>query len=160
MKKLFTLLLLFALSLSLFSCSEAYSSAADYDYSPPASSISPSEPLETAVPESPSPTAPAESSDPYADLWVDETESAIPSPSLVATKTVSPTPTIKPTPEPAPTLAPTVPPVSEENEIMVWISGKGKKYHSNPDCSNMKNPSQVTISEAESRGRGPCKKCY
>ena len=43
---------------------------------------------------------------------------------------------------------------------MVWISGSGKKYHSNPNCSNMKNPSQVPISQAQSSGREPCKKCY
>lgn len=43
---------------------------------------------------------------------------------------------------------------------LVWISGSGKKYHSNPNCSNMKNPWQVTIGEAQAQGRTPCKKCY
>lgn len=43
---------------------------------------------------------------------------------------------------------------------MVWIPKSGSKYHSNSGCSNMKNPSQVTKEEAESRGYEPCKKCW
>ena len=43
---------------------------------------------------------------------------------------------------------------------MVWIPKSGSKYHSNPGCSNMKNPSQVTKQEAENQGYEPCKKCY
>ena len=43
---------------------------------------------------------------------------------------------------------------------MVWIPQSGSKYHSSPSCSNMKNPTQVTVEEAESRGYEPCKKCY
>jgi len=42
----------------------------------------------------------------------------------------------------------------------VWIPQKGKKYHSNPSCSNMHNPSKVTRAEAEAMGYTPCKKCY
>lgn len=42
----------------------------------------------------------------------------------------------------------------------VWIPKSGAKYHSNPNCSNMKNPSQVTLGEAQSWGYTPCKKCY
>lgn len=49
---------------------------------------------------------------------------------------------------------------SDKNEEMVWVSGSGNKYHSNPNCSNMKNPSQITLSEAQARGKEPCKKCY
>lgn len=43
---------------------------------------------------------------------------------------------------------------------MVWIPRTGSKYHSRANCSNMKNPTQVTRQEAESRGYEPCKKCY
>lgn len=42
----------------------------------------------------------------------------------------------------------------------VWISKSGKKYHRNSSCSNMKNPKQIPIDEAEAQGRQPCKKCY
>lgn len=49
---------------------------------------------------------------------------------------------------------------AEAEVEIVWISGSGKKYHSNSGCSNMKNPSQVTKKKAESMGREPCKKCY
>ena len=43
----------------------------------------------------------------------------------------------------------------------VWIpTNGGKKYHKSAACSNMKNPEEVTKSEAESRGFDPCKRCY
>ena len=48
----------------------------------------------------------------------------------------------------------------QPQEQMVWISQSGSKYHSNSSCSNMKNPTQITISEAQNRGLEPCKKCY
>jgi len=46
------------------------------------------------------------------------------------------------------------------SEVMVWIPATGKKYHKKSTCSNMKNPSQVTIEEAKKKGFGACKKCY
>lgn len=75
--------------------------------------------------------------------------------------TPTPEPTPKPTPEttPEPTPEPEPePPAAQES--MVWIPKTGSKYHSNSSCSNMKNPTQVTISDAISRGYEPCKKCY
>lgn len=42
----------------------------------------------------------------------------------------------------------------------VWISKSGSKYHSDPSCSGMKNPSQLSRSQAESKGYTPCKRCY
>ena len=49
--------------------------------------------------------------------------------------------------------------VDTDNNL-VWIPNSGSKYHVRSSCSNMKNPSQVTKSEAEQRGYEPCKKCY
>lgn len=62
--------------------------------------------------------------------------------------------------------------VSEQNSVqedssaatgaMVWIPATGEKYHSIPNCGRM-NPDtarQVTQSEAEAMGYGPCSKCY
>ena len=46
------------------------------------------------------------------------------------------------------------------NEKTVYITANGKKYHSNPNCSNMKSPKAITLSKAESSGYTPCKKCY
>ena len=52
-------------------------------------------------------------------------------------------------------------PVSNSGgSTMVWIPKSGKKYHSSSSCSNMKNPSQVTIEKAQSLGYTPCSKCY
>lgn len=43
----------------------------------------------------------------------------------------------------------------------VWIPTKGgKKYHCDPDCSNMIDPEKVTESYAISQGFDACKRCY
>lgn len=42
----------------------------------------------------------------------------------------------------------------------VWIPKSGKKYHSNPSCSGMNNPSKVSLTEAESLGFTACKRCH
>lgn len=49
---------------------------------------------------------------------------------------------------------------SDTAEEMVWIPRWGEKYHTNARCSNMKNPAEVTIAQAISRGYTPCKNCY
>jgi hypothetical protein len=45
-------------------------------------------------------------------------------------------------------------------EVYVYVSRTGTKYHSNPYCSNMKNPWYMTLGEALAMGRGACSKCY
>lgn len=51
-------------------------------------------------------------------------------------------------------------PTPEANGQTVYVSITGSKYHSNPNCSNMKNPSSMTMEEAQSKGLEACKKCY
>ncbi|MFQ9922577.1 MAG: hypothetical protein ACLRVU_03625 [Beduini sp.] len=46
------------------------------------------------------------------------------------------------------------------NTSTVYLPKSGKKYHSNPNCSNMKNPRAVSLKEAQSLGYEPCSKCY
>lgn len=46
------------------------------------------------------------------------------------------------------------------SSTMVWIPKSRKKYHRSSSCSNMKNPSQVTLEKAQSLGYTPCSKCY
>ena len=43
-------------------------------------------------------------------------------------------------------------PTPEANGQTVYVSRTGSKYHSNPNCSNMKNPSSMTMEEAQARG--------
>lgn len=51
--------------------------------------------------------------------------------------------------------------VSKNTETMVWIpTNGGTKYHRTSGCSNMKDPKQISISEAMSSGYEPCKRCY
>lgn len=46
-------------------------------------------------------------------------------------------------------------------DVYVWIpTNGGTKYHSNSNCSNMKNPEQVTLDNAIRTGFTACKKCY
>lgn len=49
---------------------------------------------------------------------------------------------------------------SSGNPAKCYIPRSGKKYHRNPSCSNMKNPSETTIQHAEEMGYEACKKCY
>ena len=49
---------------------------------------------------------------------------------------------------------------SQTEEVMVWITGTGTKYHEKENCSNMKNPSQISLTRAKNSGYTPCKKCY
>lgn len=62
--------------------------------------------------------------------------------------------------ETAPAPVVTTPAPAQQQEVMVWISATGSKYHSRSSCSNMKNPSQVTLEQAQALGLTPCKKCY
>ena len=46
-------------------------------------------------------------------------------------------------------------------ERLVWIPTHGGiKYHRTNTCSNMIDPDQVTLRQAEQKGFTPCKKCY
>ncbi len=48
-----------------------------------------------------------------------------------------------------------------QTEAKVYIASKsGKVYHSKKTCSGMKNPKEITLKEAEKKGKRPCKKCY
>ena len=48
----------------------------------------------------------------------------------------------------------------QQEETTVWIPRTGDKYHSSPNCSNMIDPTEVSISYAIAQGYPPCSKCY
>ena len=48
----------------------------------------------------------------------------------------------------------------QDRDVFVWIVDTGYAYHNSKDCSNMKAPYQITLSEAQRLDRSPCKKCY
>ncbi|NFT67505.1 MBL fold metallo-hydrolase [Clostridium botulinum] len=42
----------------------------------------------------------------------------------------------------------------------VWVANKTSKvYHSSKDCSNMKNPTEISLEDAQTKGLKPCSKC-
>lgn len=118
------------------------------------------------------------------------TPEATATPSPTPSPTPAPTPTATPTPTPVPTEVPTPAPTEalaasetqaagdtgaaaasessaassytapQSGTVYIAGSGKGKKYHSDPNCSNMNDPVPLTQAEAEARNYTPCKKCY
>lgn len=79
-------------------------------------------------------------------------------PAPIPKPTPSPKPTLTPSPKPTPTPSPDY--NSGSSGTYVWIPQTGTKYHKTSSCSGMKNPTEITVSEAESRGYTPCKRCY
>ena len=78
---------------------------------------------------------------------------------------LNPEATTEPTPAPAPDPQPEKPSTNTETpsgntQTMVWIPQSGSKYHSRSGCSNMKNPTKVTLDEAQSLGYTACKRCH
>lgn len=107
-----------------------------------------------------------------ATLYAQTTDGVIKSDEIAVS--VEPSPTPKPTPTPEPTPSPTPEPTATpepteepeptaepEPEVeMVWIPSSGSRYHSRSTCSNMSNPTQVTIDEAIAMGYTPCQRCH
>lgn len=66
--------------------------------------------------------------------------------------------------EPASTVEVTPAPTAPEHqvgEVCVALSGNGKKYHNNSNCSRMNgNVRWMSISEAQALGYSACKRCY
>ena len=47
-----------------------------------------------------------------------------------------------------------------EQSATVYVSGSGKKYHNNPNCSSMRSPVAMDLLDAIEKGYEPCGKCY
>lgn len=63
--------------------------------------------------------------------------------------------------EPAPSEPETsLSPYDYEGAVYVAASGKGTRYHKNPNCSNMKGASEMNVQDALEKGYTPCKKCW
>lgn len=53
-----------------------------------------------------------------------------------------------------------VSPYEYEGTVYIASSGNGKRYHLNPNCSNMKGTIAMEVPEALKKGYTPCKKCW
>lgn len=49
---------------------------------------------------------------------------------------------------------------AESTEKTVYVSATGSKYHSKPNCGNMSSATEITLSEAQSRGLTACSRCW
>lgn len=49
---------------------------------------------------------------------------------------------------------------AESAEKTVYVSATGSKYHSKPNCGNMSSATEITLSEAQSRGLTACSRCW
>ena len=95
-----------------------------------------------------------------ANIITTPTETSVTTSTFVATTTTVTTITTTPTTITITTTTP-VPDALYTNVVYIAASGKGKKYHNNPKCSNMKgNVASISIEIATARGYTPCKKCY
>lgn len=50
-------------------------------------------------------------------------------------------------------------PAPNAEEVFVWVSATGSRYHANAACSNMRDPREAPLSEAVSLGLTPCLRC-
>lgn len=106
---------------------------------------------------SPAQSAPAEETKPETQETKPDAQPEAPA--------ADPAPVQQETPAPDPAPADPAPaqetePDSGDQETMVWIPQSGSKYHSDPGCSNMESPTQVTLSQAQANGYTACKRCY
>lgn len=56
--------------------------------------------------------------------------------------------------------APSAPAANTTTEKTVYVSASGSKYHSKPNCGNMSSATEITLSEAQSRGLTACSRCW
>lgn len=52
------------------------------------------------------------------------------------------------------------PATTTTTEKTVYVSPSGSKYHSKPNCGNMSSATEITLSEAQSRGLTACSRCW
>lgn len=138
-------------------CDSADGKGTIYFYRDPLAALTALEAAEVTARAEPTPT---DEASPAPDAEPTDAPTAVPlepleplddpgnSPSPPDSKSVSSDPAPQPTTQ------------TEKSSGTVWISQSGSKYHSDPSCSGMKNPSQLSLSEAQSRGYTPCKRCY
>lgn len=136
----------------------------------PAAATATPTPVPTLVAEATATPVPTPIPSPSPTVAPTVTPTATPAPTPEATPVPKPEPTPEATPVPTPVPTPDPTPAAEassatnsdtQNSAMVWIpTNGGKKYHSNPSCSQMVNPQQVTLDEAVAMGFTPCKRCY
>ena len=138
----------------------AASSEVQEEEDPPAESTPASEPASSQGIQEEADSIPASSQEPQKVAAASEPAVPAASESVPAASSESAAAPAPVETAPAPVVTTPVPAQPQQQEVMVWISTTGSKYHSRSSCSNMKNPSQVTLEQAQALGLTPCKKCY
>ncbi len=49
--------------------------------------------------------------------------------------------------------------IDEADVIYVYVTESGSRYHTKPDCSDMKAPQKLSLAAAEALNYSPCKRC-
>ncbi len=137
-------------------CDSADGKGTIYFYKDPLAALTALEQAEAAPSAEPAPAEPTPTV---------ETPSQAPGTEAPAVVPLEPLDTVDPTSSPSgsktiPSEEPQPTAQAEKTSGTVWVSQSGSKYHSSPSCSGMKNPSQLSLSEAQSRGYTPCKRCH
>ncbi len=138
-------------------CDSADGTGTIYFYKDPLAALIALDQAETTPSAEPTPTEPAPSGEAPLDAVGTEAPAVVALEPLDvpdAASSPSGSKTIPSDPEPQPTTQ------TETTSGTVWVSQSGSKYHSSPSCSGMKDPSQLSLSEAQSRGYTPCKRCH
>lgn len=138
----------------------AASSEVQEEEDPPAESTPASEPASSQGIQEEADSIPASSQEPQKVAAASEPAVPAASESVPAASSESAAAPAPVETAPAPAVTTPAPAQPQQQEVMVWISTTGSKYHSRASCSNMKNPSQVTLEQAQALGLTPCKKCY
>lgn len=138
----------------------AASSEAIEEEEPPAESTPASEPASSQEVQEEADSAPASSQEPQEPAAASEPTAPAASESAPAASSEAAAAPAPVETAPAPVATAPAPAQPQQQAVMVWISATGSKYHSRASCSNMKNPSQVTLERAQALGLTPCKKCY
>lgn len=99
------------------------------------------------------PDTPAIRSIPQDEPRLLPTQTAVPAPTATAPTESGPENTA------APAASEAVASVSQNDMVYVSGSGKGSKYHRDPSCSNIQDPVELTVADAEAQGYTPCKRC-
>ena len=110
-------------------------------------------------------TTPIVTKTPRDELWEESSfsptpKTPVPSPEITPAPTVNATPSPTPDSTPSPTPVVTEPPEDDSQEVTVYITKTGSKYHSDGCQYLRKSRIAISLDSALAKGYDPCSKCH